>query len=175
MKKQLRTTGGFTLLELLIVLAVMAVLVSWGLPSLQESIRGNRIISQNNEMLAILRYARSEAIRRNQDVEVHLSADGTEWQAYIEDPDHDADVEGCQLGQLRCADNDNVTMATSNTTIIFNNRGYIRDADDAWTSETLYLQHENCSGNLRRRIDIMPTGQINSCRLPCGSVDSCGT
>jgi type IV fimbrial biogenesis protein FimT len=169
-----RNASGFTLLELIIVLAVMAILVSWGFPSLTESMKNNRMIAQNNEMIAMLQYARSEAIRRNTSVEVHLSADGNEWDAYIEDPEHMADVEGCSLGQLRCAENERVTMTNNPAVITFNNRGYIRDFGEAWTPETLYLQHESCNGaNQRRRIDIMPTGQISSCSLACGSTAGC--
>lgn len=166
--------GGFTLLELMITLAVMAILVSWGFPSLQESIRSNRMIAQNNEMLAMLQYARSEAIRRNTSVEIHFEGTGNEWNVHIEDPDNTADVEGCATGLLRCASNSNVALAADATVITFNNRGYIRDFGDTWTTETVFLQHENCSGpNERRRIDVMPTGQISSCRLPCGSLDAC--
>jgi len=169
-----RNASGFTLLELIIVLAVMAILVSWGFPSLTESMKNNRMIAQNNEMVAMLQYARSEAIRRNTSVEVHLSASGTEWDAYIDDPDNMADVEGCALGQLRCSENDRVTMTGSPAIITFNNRGYIRDFGEAWTPETLYLEHESCNGaNQRRRIDIMPTGQISSCSLACGSTAGC--
>lgn len=170
-----RTDSGFTLLELLIVLAVMAILVSWGFPSLDESIKNNRMIAQNNEMVAMLQYARSEAIRRNTSVEVHLSTAGGGWSAFIEDPDHAEEVEGCQRGQLRCASNDKVAMAADTAIITFNNRGYIRDLDDAWTAEALFLQHETCKGDKqRRRIDIMPTGQISSCPLACGSEAQCG-
>jgi hypothetical protein len=58
--------------------------------------------------------------------------------------------------------------------LTFNNRGYIRGIDDAWVPETLFLQHENCSGsNQRRRIDITPTGQVSSCSLPCDSTAVC--
>jgi prepilin-type N-terminal cleavage/methylation domain-containing protein len=169
---------GFTLLELIIVLAVLAILVSWGFPSLQESIRSNRMIAQNNEVLAVLHYARSEAIRRNESVEVHFSEiDGTEW-IFIDDPDNIAIVDGCLPGQLRCSGTDKVdidpsTLDSVDPMITFNNRGYIVEGDEPWTSETIYLEHDNCSGNLRRRIDIMPTGQINACALPCGSLDSC--
>ena len=45
-----KTSQGFTLLELMITLAVMAILVSWGFPSLTESIKNNRTTAQNNEM-----------------------------------------------------------------------------------------------------------------------------
>jgi type IV fimbrial biogenesis protein FimT len=169
-----RNARGFTLLELIIVLAVMAILVAWGFPSLEESMKNNRMVAQNNEMVAMLQYARSEAIRRNTSVEVHLSADGNEWEAYIDDPDNMADVEGCVLGQLRCSENERVAMDADTGLITFNNRGYIRDFGEGWTPETLFLQHENCNGNSqRRRIDIMPTGQISSCSLACGSEANC--
>jgi type IV fimbrial biogenesis protein FimT len=168
---------GFTLLELLITLAVMAILVSWGFPSLQESIRSNRMIAQNNEMMAMLQYARSEAIRRNDDIEVHFVEADDGWEAYITNPGFTVDDSpSCPAGQLRCTENDSVLLDVEDDELLitFNNRGYIRDFGDTWASATLYLEHENCSGQSeRRRIDVMPTGQINSCRLPCGSVDEC--
>jgi type IV fimbrial biogenesis protein FimT len=170
-----RAKNGFTLIELVIVLAVMAILVAWGFPSLTESIKNNRMVAQNNELVAMLQYARSEAIRRNTDVEVHLSTtDG--WDGHIEDPGFSDPPANCDAGQLRCASSDRADLAftAEGGVIRFNNRGYIRSFGDSWVPETLYLQHENCNGqNQRRRIDITPTGQISSCRLSCGSTEAC--
>lgn len=169
---------GFTLIELVIVLAVMAVLVAWGFPSLEESMKNNRMISQNNEMIALLQYAKSEAIRRNTDVEVHIDSAGTGWSGHIQDPGHADPVDGCEVGQLRCASNSKVSLSYDDdaSVITFNNRGYIRGLGEAWAPEALFMQHQGCAGkNQRRRIDITPTGQISSCNLACDSVDTCGS
>jgi type IV fimbrial biogenesis protein FimT len=168
-----RTKRGFTLIELVITLAVLAILVAWGFPSLQESIKNNRMAAQNNEMIAILKYARTEAIRRNTDVRVVITALDDGWRAYVEDPDAAENLEGCEVGELRCTDNDKVALSASET-LTFNNRGYIRDETDAtWVDSTLYLQHDDCRGqNQRRLIHIAPTGQVSSCALPCGDLSA---
>ena len=52
--------------------------------------------------------------------------------------------------------------------------GRTKQTDDAWTAETLYLQHQSCSGsNQRSRIDITPTGQVSSCARACDSTAIC--
>ena len=164
---------GFTVIELIIVLGVLAILVGWGFPSLQQSINNNRIAAQNNELLSILHYTRSEAIRRNTSVLMLIASTSAGWEAIIDDPNDESDVEGCVPGQLRCSNNTKVDLTTNTASLTFNNRGYIRGLDDAWVVETLYLQHENCNGaNQRRRIDISPTGHVGSCSLPCDDEDN---
>ena len=169
----IRKTKGFTLIEIVITLAVLAVLVSWGFPSMQESIKNNRMAAQNNEMLAILKYARSEAIRRNTDVTVQISASGTTWSAFVDDPDNEADVANCALGQLRCATADEVTLTgVPGTPLIFNNRGYVKEASGATFGAeiNLYMEHDNFRGSSQRRhIHIAPTGQITSRTMSCTS------
>ena len=170
----LRNTLGFTVIELLISLSILAVLFTWGLPSLDESIRNNRVSAQNNEILAMLYYAKSEAIRRNDQVTILLVSTSDGWTAVVEDPRHEADIEGCVTGQLRCSSNTQVGIDATSALLTFNNRGYIREADEPWTSEFIYLQHENCSGlHQRRRINIGPTGHIDSCHLACDDRDAC--
>jgi hypothetical protein len=142
-----------------------------------------------------------------------MTADG--WDAIVEDPTNEADIQGCVFGQLRCTSNTGALLSVPSLDeeeeaastppsmsmmaptpgpiepdpievepepvdigvtfeLSFNNRGYIRGIDDAWVPETLFLQHENCSGsNQRRRIDITPTGQVSSCSLPCDSTAVC--
>jgi type IV fimbrial biogenesis protein FimT len=60
-----RTSRGFTLPELLIVVTVMAVMLSIGVPSFAEFIRNQRVKTASFELFASLVMARSEAITLN--------------------------------------------------------------------------------------------------------------
>jgi type IV fimbrial biogenesis protein FimT len=64
------TSAGFTIIELLVAVAVVAILSIAALPSFFSAVERNRIVSQNNELLASFSYARTEAIRRNATVGV---------------------------------------------------------------------------------------------------------
>ncbi len=55
---------GFTLIELMISIAIVAILLAVAVPSFTEVILQNRMTSYVNEMLASVNYARTEAIKR---------------------------------------------------------------------------------------------------------------
>ena len=59
-----RTFRGFTLLELMVVLAIVAILTTLAVPSFTRLVQTNTISSNINNFMADLRYARSESIRR---------------------------------------------------------------------------------------------------------------
>ena len=61
----MRPQRGFTLLELLVVISVLAILVGIGVPGLRELLLNNRQAGAVNELVAALQLARSEAITRN--------------------------------------------------------------------------------------------------------------
>jgi type IV fimbrial biogenesis protein FimT len=56
---------GFTLLELIMAIAISAILLALAVPSFTTFLNSNRVTSQANELLASLQVARMEAIRRN--------------------------------------------------------------------------------------------------------------
>lgn len=68
---------GFTLVELMITILVLAILLTIGVPSFQTMIQNNRLTSQVNEFISSLLYARSEAVRRNVNVIVCATTDGS--------------------------------------------------------------------------------------------------
>lgn len=64
---------GFTLVELLIAISIVAILLSAGVPSFSSLIGDNRLAAQAADFQSSLAYARSEAIRRAQNVAVGAS------------------------------------------------------------------------------------------------------
>lgn len=66
--------SGFTLVELLVVLAVMAILWAIAVPGYSQFMNFNRLVAATNDLVASLQLARSEAIRRGTRVTVCTSS-----------------------------------------------------------------------------------------------------
>jgi len=73
-----RSNSGFTLIELMVVVALMAIIATIAVPSFRGLIESNRLKSTTNEVLGTLNYARSEAVRRGEPVSVRAAAGGLE-------------------------------------------------------------------------------------------------
>lgn len=67
---------GFTLIEIMVALAILAIMTMIALPSFQQSMTTNRLLSETNAASGVIDYARSEAARRNSYVSICPSLDG---------------------------------------------------------------------------------------------------
>lgn len=73
-----RGSGGFTILELMITVAVLAIMVGIGIPSFQDMMRRNRLAAHTNTFVGALAIARSEAVKRGVPVTVCPADDPVE-------------------------------------------------------------------------------------------------
>lgn len=72
-----RLLKGFTLIEMMVTVAILAIILGIGVPSFQTLIERNRVSSAGNKLFTALTTARSEAIRRGQNVTITRT--GNSW------------------------------------------------------------------------------------------------
>lgn len=70
---------GFTLIELMITVAVLAVSLGLAAPSFVQTMANYRVRSAAESMINGLNYARGEAVRRNSAVSFTLNVTGSGW------------------------------------------------------------------------------------------------
>jgi type IV fimbrial biogenesis protein FimT len=166
-----RRTSGFSLIELMIAIAILAILLAIGLPSFQGSLRNNRVTSTTNELMASISLARSEALRNPGGAVLCTTTNGTTcggtwndgWMVWV-DVNADGNPGGPNDRVLRHVQGKNqmVVSATSPggasfaNHIAFDHRGRVNEHTRALT-----LQPDVCpSGNqLVRTIEISLAGQ----------------
>lgn len=69
--------GGVTLIELLVSLGILSILLTLAIPSFTDFLISNRIVSNTNDFMATLNFARSEASKRGTFVTVCRSANAS--------------------------------------------------------------------------------------------------
>jgi type IV fimbrial biogenesis protein FimT len=75
----MKNMKGLTLIELLVTLAVVAIVVAFGLPSLQKTSQSSRLTSAINTLSGDMAFARSEAVTRNKSIRIRTVNGGGDW------------------------------------------------------------------------------------------------
>lgn len=77
--------SGFTLIELLVVISIAGILLVYAVPSYTEFSKNNSLISERRELVDLIGYSRSEAVRLGRNVFVEVLDDSpsatNEWGA----------------------------------------------------------------------------------------------
>ncbi|KRG52377.1 GspH/FimT family pseudopilin [Stenotrophomonas beteli] len=169
----LRRENGFTLVELMVTVMVLAVLATIAFPSFQSTIRSNRIATTSNELIASLSLARSEAVRNRRGAGVCASAagsacDGKSWaEGWLvwEDSNGDGGLSAGETVLRYSAGKPGVSaVGTPDLSVSFDPRG--RNRADA--SLDLTLRPDSCGKQpLQRTLRISPTGQVRLLKEDC--------
>ncbi|OFW01871.1 MAG: hypothetical protein A3I61_02455 [Acidobacteria bacterium RIFCSPLOWO2_02_FULL_68_18] len=78
----MRQSAGFTLIEILLVVAVVSVMAAMTVPTVAGAMDRYYILSAGQQVASTIRAARFQAVSRNQTLEVVLDLDAGEYQVF---------------------------------------------------------------------------------------------
>jgi type IV fimbrial biogenesis protein FimT len=93
---------GFSLIEVMIGIVVLAVLVTLSVPMFREWMASTQIRNASDALLNGVQLARTEALRRNKNVEFRLG-NNSDWEVWQAAPAIQIQVRGSQEGQTNAA------------------------------------------------------------------------
>lgn len=159
-----RSSAGFTLAEVLIVLAIAAILLAIGISNFRPFIDQSRLTSASNDLVAALNLAKSEAIFRSRPVALQQKGVAwTEgWTLFI-DPERDG-IRGLQpILREGSATSDGIELVADATTVIFEPNGR-RSSDRASPMIGIQARRTGRSPEHWRRVCVDRSGVITTIR-----------
>jgi type IV fimbrial biogenesis protein FimT len=164
---------GFTIIELMMTVLVASLLLGLAVPSFMQTIRGNRLIGQANELVGALNFTRSEALKRAESVTICSSNDNTTclgsrnwssgWIIFV-DTNANGVLDGGETA-LQAAPQV-ATEFTLNATA----RAFVRytaTGSAGSGAEIFTLLRPTCTGPNARRISITAVGRVNTQTVAC--------
>jgi type IV fimbrial biogenesis protein FimT len=157
--------SGFTLIELMMTLAILATIMVIAVPNIRDMIINNRLAAQANDFLAALVVARSEAIKRRvttrvQSWDVENNADTANWALGWQV----VDTSNAEVIREFTALKGGSTLTGGITEIDFESSGVLAGGIAA---QTFQLGHAECEGDQHRTISIGTTGRASVARVNC--------
>ncbi|WP_341303802.1 GspH/FimT family pseudopilin [Pseudomonas sp. TMP25] len=157
------SSKGFTLIEMMVAIAIIAILASVGIPAFQNMTLNNRITTTTNGLLGVLQLARSEAVTKRRDITVCPSTDqatctaGTAWREGV------VVLEGANILRALPATSGSVEIISAITQLTYQTTGRLSSADPQFS-----IQDDRGVGSTSREICINLVGQVTSARGDVG-------
>jgi type IV fimbrial biogenesis protein FimT len=175
MRSARHAPAGFTLIELMITISVLAVISAMAMPSFIQMLRNYQVRVAAESVANGMQRARAEAVARNASMQFVLNGADTSWTVdYVNKPvstdppvDSRSNQEGSQNASL-------TATPTSATTITFNNLGQIIANPDS-TPTLTQIDFTATQGNQNLRVTVGAGGNARVCdpSLPSTNVRAC--
>jgi type IV fimbrial biogenesis protein FimT len=170
--------SGATLLELMVVLAVSAILLGIGVPSFVGLANSSRLTSATNELVSSLHLARSEAIKRNSRVVLCTSTMGTScaasgsWQQgwlVFHDVNNNVVLDAGETMILARHAHQAGLLLTGNTHVTkyisYSPSGAAKLISGAFQAGTLTLCNESAVSGAARQVIVSSTGRPRAVKV----------
>lgn len=165
--------SGFTLIELMVTVAIIAILAMLAAPSFNEAILSNKLASFANNFVASATLARGEAVKRNATVKMCSSSSGAAC----------ATSGGWQQGWIVFNDLDDDGTLDSNETLIQRQQALAADYSFTGNANSIAFQSVGVgttaatlklcratptAGNQERDIKVSATGRVSVAKTTTG-------
>lgn len=163
-----KVAQGFTLIELMVTIAVIALVAAVAAPSMVTLLNSNRLSSSAGELAAALQLARAEAIRRSAPVTVCGSADGATcangaaWADWIVLGTNNMDA-GLEVIRSGSINNNNLQVRGPAAGVVFGSAGTIT----AQANLSVCIPTDQPAEN-RRVLTVMLSGAVLTARNNAG-------
>lgn len=173
---------GFTLVELVVTLAVLAILLALAVPSFQVFFEKARLRSAADEIVDLVSRGRAEAVKRNLDVTVAAKGSGAAWCFGVNQATQPAATQplpastpcDCSIAPANCLvdsqrmtvlsqDHDDIELTATPANFVLDGRLGTQAGPLAPTTINL----TTASGRFGVRLDVAPLGQTQVC-VPVG-------
>jgi type IV fimbrial biogenesis protein FimT len=165
---------GFSITELMVVLAIVAILLGIGVPSYRYITNSYRMSAEVNGLLGDLQYARAEAIREGQGVTVCVSPDGVNcsgaptWQSgwvVFSNPTNAANPPAGSVLRMQAAFTgrvpDTFVATPAVSAITYNREGFATTAA-GFPNTTIKLHDQTANAVWSRCLWITPVGLLTT-------------
>jgi len=167
---------GFTLIELMVTLVVLAVVLSIAIPSFANLVQSNRLVTTTNQLVVGFEVARSEAVKRGLQVAVCARQAGTQdcsqgntwsegWLIFVDRDGSTNTIDGDdQLVRTGSAIDSQIALSEQNgrDVVVFDALGF------ATTNGTFDLNPSPCGTNdPNRTIALSASGQTTITKGDC--------
>ncbi len=178
-------TRGFTLIELMVTLAVAAVMMTLAAPSFVAFMRNSELVSQANAMVAALNTARTEAMKRGLGTMV-VPKDGqawtSGWRVFVDINGDNAYTDGTDVVvteqpalPVYFMVSATGTAGLGNPYVLYNSSGYPALVNGGFGAVTISIARTDLSGqdllDQTRRVKLASTGRVRTCK-PASTTDS---
>lgn len=168
----------FTLIELMITIAVVSIVLVIAAPAMDRTIINNKSVSVATDFVGALNFARAEALKRNNFVTLcprNTTNDGcgTDWaKGWLIVRDTAASQADTPVVANEAAILRRFELSTDKSEYVFTPaRDYIRFASlgvlGGASAVSLKLSVSHCTGTAARTITVSPTGMIRIAQEPC--------